>query len=241
MKCLVIIPAYNEAENIRDLLTRIKNLKDPQIDMLVINDKSTDETSEICDDEGVKVINLPCNLGIGGAVQTGYKYAKKNLYDIAIQVDGDGQHNPEYIHELIKPILLNEADMSIGSRYINKQGFQSTRLRRIGIGYFSKLLQIVINNKITDPTSGFRACNSKIIETFSVHYPTDYPEPESIVTVHRKGFKVKEVPVIMNERIGGVSSITSLKSVYYMVKVSFAIIFDVLRGNSSNVKNEVLK
>lgn len=229
MRILAIIPAYNEEDNIPVLLQEILNLKHLDIDIVVINDCSTDNTANVCKEMGVKVINLPCNLGIGGAVQTGYKYAFANKYDIAIQIDGDGQHKPEYINDLLKPLLYENIDMVIGSRYIKRQGFQSTAIRRVGIKYFSKLISALTKQKITDPTSGFRACNLRVIELFSKRYPQDYPEPESIVFLNRNNFKIKEVPVIMKERGGGVSSISPLKSIYYMVKVSLAIMIDVLR------------
>ncbi len=227
MKTLVIIPAYNEEANIKQLLLLLKQISG--VDLLVINDHSKDKTSLICHEEGANIIDLPCNLGIGGAVQTGYKYASIKGYDFAVQVDGDGQHNPQYIKSLIQPLIEKKADLVIGSRYINKEGFQSTFLRRVGINYFSKLLKILSKQEITDPTSGFRACNRNIINLFSSYYPMDYPEPESIVHAKRKGFVVKEIPVVMNERIGGVSSIRSFKSIYYMIKVSFAILFDLMR------------
>jgi glycosyltransferase involved in cell wall biosynthesis len=237
MKILIIIPAYNEEHNISRLLSKLLFLN-KAYDILVINDHSKDNTSIICENEGIRVIDLPCNLGIGGAVQTGYKYAKSYKYDIAIQVDGDGQHNPEFLSVLIAPLLSGEADLVIGSRYIDKVGFQSTALRRVGINYFSKLIQLLIKQKITDPTSGFRACNSKVISLFSEYYPIDYPEPESIVFVKRSGFKILEVPVIMEERLGGVSSIRSFKSIYYMIKVTLAIIIDTLR-KQTRVQEEV--
>lgn len=229
MKILLIIPAYNEEKNLPSLLKDIFSLEDNRINVLVVNDCSTDQTSYICSQIGVSTINLPCNLGIGGAVQTGYKYALINGYDVAIQVDGDGQHKPEYLRMLIEPLLNSEADMVIGSRYLKKKGFQSSFIRRIGISYFSKLLLILTSQKITDPTSGFRACNRKVIEMFAKRYPTDYPEPESIMYLIRNKFKVKEVPVIMQARIEGESSITSLKSIYYMIKVSIAILIDRMR------------
>lgn len=226
---LVIIPAYNEEKNLSSLIKDIHSLEDKRINVLVVNDCSTDGTLNVCNHLGVPTVNLPCNLGIGGAVQTGYKYALKNGYDIAIQVDGDGQHKPEYIKMLIEPLLNSEADMVIGSRYLTKKGFQSSLIRRIGISYFSKLLLLLTSQKITDPTSGFRACNRTVIEVFAKRYPTDYPEPESIMYLIRNKFKVKEVPVIMQARIEGESSITSLKSIYYMIKVSMAILIDRMR------------
>lgn len=227
MKILAIVPAYNEEACIRNLLINLKKLE--TVDVLVINDKSLDKTSEICKEENINVVDLPCNLGIGGAVQTGYIYAHQNNYDIAIQVDGDGQHDPSFIKNILDPLVKGNADLVIGSRYITKIGFQSTYMRRIGIKYFSILIEALTKQKITDPTSGFRAGNKKIIEEFSKNYPTDYPEPESIVSARRKGFIIDEIPVVMKDRQGGSSSIRSFKSVYYMVKVTFAIIIDSVR------------
>lgn len=228
MRTLVIIPAYNEETNISSLIESLNDI-DLLIDIVVINDCSTDNTSSICKKMGVSVIDLPCNLGIGGAVQTGYKYAREQGYDIAIQVDGDGQHKPEYIRALIEPIIKGEADMVIGSRYIDKKGFQSTWLRRVGIHYFSKLIKLLTKQTVTDPTSGFRACNKQLVNLFAQRYPKDYPEPESIVFLRRRNFRLTEVPVVMQERFGGISSINPLKSVYYMIKVSIAILIDILR------------
>ncbi|XJZ28583.1 glycosyltransferase family 2 protein [Bacillota bacterium Lsc_1132] len=227
MKILAIVPAFNEEEGLKKVAVQFKKID--FVDILVINDCSKDHTSEMGRKLGFNVIDLPCNLGIGGAVQTGYKYAWENGYDIAIQVDGDGQHNPSYINDLINPIKDGKADLVIGSRYLKKEGYQSSFMRRIGISYFSFLIKLLEKKIITDPTSGFRACNRRVIEQFSIRYPHDYPEPESIVYLLRNHFHIAEVPVIMNERFGGESSITSFKSVYYMIKVSLAIFIDNLR------------
>lgn len=227
MKILAIVPAFNEEQSIQHLVKLFEKVD--KVDVIIINDCSKDRTSKVCIELGLNVIDLPSNLGIGGAVQTGYKYAEKHGYDIAIQVDGDGQHNPAYIKELIKPIVDGKADLVIGSRYLNKEGFQSTFIRRVGIHYFSFLIKILNNKRITDPTSGFRACNRQVIELFSKRYPHDYPEPESIVYLLRNNYSVEEVPVVMLERTGGESSINAIKSVYYMIKVSLAILIDNLR------------
>lgn len=222
MKVLIIIPAYNEAKNLPGLFEEIRN-KCPDYDVVVVNDCSNDNTAEVCRKYGADVIDLPVNLGIGGAVQAGYKYAFYNNYDVAVQVDGDGQHNPEYINLLIREII-GGINLCIGSRFIERVGFQSTIVRRLGIFFFSKLIRLVTGQAVTDPTSGFRACDRKVIEYFAREYPRDYPEPETIVLASRKNFKITEVPVVMKEREQGRSSITSLKSVYYMIKVSLAII-----------------
>lgn len=164
MKVLAIIPAYNEEDNLGPLLEKLKRF---EIDTVVINDCSTDRTIDVCGKYNVTCINLPNNLGIGGAVQTGYRYAVKHNYDIAIQIDGDGQHNPEYVKNLIEPIINHEADLVIGSRYIDKKGFQSSVIRRIGIKHFSNLIKILLRICITDPTSGFRACNKTVMHFFA--------------------------------------------------------------------------
>ena len=222
-KTLVIIPAYNEEENIEKVVNYITE-KFPQYDCLVINDGSTDRTEELCEINGYAVLNLSINLGIGGAVQAGYLYAKKNHYDIAIQIDGDGQHNIIYAGQMIKLLEEKKADVVIGSRFLRKEGFQSSGTRRIGIYFLSLLIRICTGIKIYDVTSGFRAVNRRFIEIYSREYSSDYPEPEAIVTAVMYGANIKEVPVIMNERQGGKSSIKFWNSVYYMIKVTLAIL-----------------
>ena len=228
MKKLIIIPAYNESENI---LNTVKVIQEdaPDFDYVVINDCSKDNTLQLLVENHINYVNLPVNLGIGGAVQTGYKYALENNYDVAVQVDGDGQHDPKYLKVLVDALEKNDADMVIGSRFINNEGFQSTFMRRVGIVYFTKLIHLLTGKTITDPTSGFRMCNRKVIELFSKDYPRDYPEPESIVALLKRNMNVMEVPVQMKERQGGVSSINASKSVYYMIKVSLAILIENLR------------
>ena len=223
MKKLVIIPAYNEKDSI---VNTVKDIKDNAqgFDYIVVNDCSTDNTYDVCVENGLKVINLPLNLGIGGAVQTGYLYAFQNGYDIAVQFDGDGQHDAAYLNEMADYLVKDECDMVIGSRFIEKEGFQSSGLRRIGIKYFTGLIKILTGKTITDPTSGMRMVNKKLLEKFTDEYPKDYPEPESVVTILSEKYKVTEIPVVMNEREEGVSSISLKNSVYYMIKVSFAIL-----------------
>ena len=228
MKKLIIIPAYNEQESIKKTVEDIiKNA--PEFDYIVINDCSTDRTKEICETEKFNVVHLPVNLGIGGAVHTGYLYAARNGYDIAVQVDGDGQHDPKFLSKMAEFIEAEHADMVIGSRFINKEGFQSSGARRVGIKYFTMLIKLLTGAKITDPTSGLRMVNREIIEFFAEEYPKDYPEPESVVAILRRKKKVLELPVIMRERSGGVSSISMKKSVYYMIKVSLAILIERIR------------
>ncbi len=226
MKVLMIIPAYNEEKNILKTIDSIEKtkIKDVDLDYIVINDGSTDNTREVLINNNAKFIDLVCNLGIGGAVQTGFKYAFYNNYDIAIQFDGDGQHNPEYIKDLIEGIK-NGNDLVVGSRFVKKiDTFKSTTMRRFGINFLSSLIKICTGKTIKDPTSGFRACNKKIIELFAHDYPSDYPEPDTLVVLLKNNFKVLEVPVEMEERKHGKSSITFLKSIYYMIKVSTSII-----------------
>ena len=196
----------------------------PSFDYVIINDCSKDNTLAICKDRGYNVVSLPNNLGIGGGVQTGYRYAKEHGYEIAVQFDGDGQHNASYLEKMAEQMEAENLDMLIGSRYIEKEGFQSTGLRRVGIRYFTWLIKLLTGATITDPTSGMRMVNRKVIELFAEEYPKDYPEPESVVTLLKLKKKVEELAVIMNEREEGVSSISPVKSVYYMVKVSIAAI-----------------
>lgn len=228
MKKLVIIPAYNEEKNITRVVEDIK-LNAPDFDYVIINDCSKDNLKEVCMENGYNIINLPVNLGIGGGMQTGYKYARDNNYDIAIQFDGDGQHDAKYIHKLLEYLESNEVDMVVGSRFLQKEGFQSSRSRRMGIKFLSCLIQLVTKEKILDVTSGFRMVNRKVIDEFCLYYPKDYPEPESIVSVLRNGGKVGEIAVQMKERQEGESSINFTRSIYYMIKVSLAILVDVLK------------
>ncbi len=228
-KILLIIPAYNEEKNILKTYKTILDYNKRQkkkYDVIVINDGSTDSTEEVLKKNKIPHIRLLTNLGIGGAVQTGYKYAYRNQYDIAIQYDGDGQHDVMYVENLMDPILKEEADMVIGSRFINKSSskFQSSFARRGGIKLISWLIKLKTGKKILDTTSGFRAVGKKGIEDFANIYPTEYPEPISTVYVLSKNYKIKEVPVSMNERTEGKSSIHTWKSVYYMFNVLLTIL-----------------
>lgn len=228
IKSIVIIPAYNEEKSI------VKTVQDicehaPEFDYVIINDCSTDQTLSVCRKHHLHVLNLPVNLGIGGAVQTGFLYAHKNGYDYAVQFDGDGQHDAQYLQKMRDYMIEQNADMLIGSRFLEKEGFQSTGMRRFGIRYFSALIKFLTGQKITDPTSGMRMINRDILAMYSESYPKDYPEPESVVAIINSGKKVMEYPVIMRKRTEGTSSISPLKSVYYMIKVSLAIFLEMLR------------
>lgn len=228
MKKLIIIPAFNEESNIEKTVTAIQKTA-TDFDYVIINDCSTDRTREICERNRYNIVNLPINLGIGGAVQTGYRYAYEMGYDVAVQVDGDGQHDPEFLNQMAEYLMSHQLDMVIGSRFIDKKGFQSSRIRRVGIVFFSILIKILTGKLITDPTSGLRMVGRNAMGLFAMDYPRDYPEPESVVAVLRRGMRVEEIPVIMHERVGGVSSISLKKSVYYMVKVTLAILIERFR------------
>lgn len=230
-KILIIIPAYNEEDNILKTYKSIKENKDFDYDIIVINDGSTDNTRKILEDNNIPHISLVQNLGIGGAVQTGYKYAYKNDYDYAVQFDGDGQHDIDYVKNILEPLINEECDMVIGSRFIDKdiKGFKSSKARRMGINIISFFIKLVTHKKIYDTTSGFRAVNKNIIRIFAFDYPTDYPEPVSSVNILKRNYKIKEVPVIMHERMGGTSSIKALKNIDYMVNVIIAILMESIK------------
>lgn len=222
-KVLIIIPAYNEQENIVRTIQDIKTNM-PQADYIVINDCSIDDTKEILQKLHANYINLPVNLGIGGGVQTGYCYALEKGYDIAVQFDGDGQHDASYIKNLIAPIENGEADITIGSRFVMKEGFQSSIMRRLGIQFLSRLIEVLCGVRVKDVTSGMRAINRNMIAVFSKRYAQDYPEPEAILYSGLLHARIIEVPVQMRERQGGTSSISTVRSVYYMLKVSIALL-----------------
>jgi glycosyltransferase involved in cell wall biosynthesis len=229
MTKLIIIPAYNEAGSIGSLIQQLKN--EGQSDILVVNDGSNDNTEEIVRKLGVTCLSLPINLGIGGAVQTGFRYAFEKHYNIALQVDADGQHNPSFIEDLIRPILQDQADVVIGSRFIQKVGFQSSFSRKIGIRILKLLNYLLMGKNITDCTSGFRAYNFKAISFLSENYSVDFPEPEAIISLLKKGFRILEVPVVMKRREAGNSSIYGLNSIYYIFKVFISIIIEYFRGS----------
>src|SRR5574344_2339279 len=227
-KVLLIMPAYNEEKCILNTVNKIKdyNKKNKtQFDIIVINDGSKDSTENILNDNSINHIKLIQNLGIGGAVQTGYKYALINDYDIAVQYDGDGQHDVSYVKDIIKPILDNKANMVIGSRLIYKDTseFKSSKMRRVGINMISWFIKVKTNKKVFDTTSGFRACDKNIINLFANNYPIEYPEPISTVNVLSNKYIIDEVPVRMQAREAGVSSISSWKSAYYMINVLLSI------------------
>ena len=228
-KVLLVIPAYNEEENILKTCQKIKK-ENKELDFIVINDGSKDNTKKILEDNNIPHINLIHNLGIGGAVQTGYKYALENNYDIVVQFDGDGQHDVRYVEKLIKPIVDGKADFTIGSRFIEELSkFKSSRARRFGINIISFFMKLFTGKKIYDTTSGFRAVNREIIEFFAMYYPSEYPEPVSTTELLKQGKIVEEVSVEMNEREGGVSSIRAWKNAYYMINVILSMFIVSIR------------
>ncbi|OGX24819.1 MAG: hypothetical protein A3D10_07100 [Omnitrophica WOR_2 bacterium RIFCSPHIGHO2_02_FULL_48_11] len=228
-KILVIIPAYNEAGNIKKTIDEILALKSA-VDILVVNDGSKDGTAQEAGRTPVAVISLPFNLGVGGAVQTGFQFALQNHYDVAVQVDGDNQHDVSFLPALLSPVLQNGSDIAIGSRFIQPfLGYRSSLIRRVGIHFFAHLISFLTQYSISDPTSGFRAYNRRAIQAFAADYPHDFPEPEAIVTAKRLGLKVVEVPVQMRKRMAGNSSIRYLNTLYYMIKVTFAILLNMIK------------
>lgn len=232
-KILIIIPAFNEESAIHSTITHLLSLTTefPKLEICVINDGSKDNTSSIAKSCGVHVIDLPFNLGIGSAVQTGYKFAFQNDFDIAIQFDADGQHSAEDLKKLIEPIANGECDMALGSRFTVKTDYKGSLSRRIGIYYFTAILKMLTGQTFMDPTSGYRAINKDVIHMFAHSYPKDYPEPEVLIVLKRNKKRIKEISVNMKERQGGRSSITPLKSVYYMIKVSLSILMQkVMKG-----------
>lgn len=229
LRILAIVPAFNEEATIESVTREIYS-KVPGIDVCVVNDGSVDSTRILAEKSGAIVISHPFNMGIGVAVQTGFIYAVRQKYDIAIQVDGDGQHDPAYIPAMISALKQSKADMVSGSRFINKEGYKSSFLRRMGIVCFEILISFLLRQRISDSTSGFRIFNRAVIEFLANSYPEDYPEPEVLVILKKAGFKITEVPVVMRKRQGGKSSIKGFKSFHYMVKVILAILMQSMKG-----------
>ena len=233
MRIAVIIPAYNEERSITAVVNAVNSIQKPAgmiIDAIVVNDSSTDSTAEIISKLNCIALNLPVNLGIGGAVQTGLKFGFENGYDLAVQVDGDGQHPADEIPKLAKELSERGLDVIIGSRFLEKKGFQSSAIRRTGISYFGWLNKLLTGINISDSTSGFRMLNRKAIEIVSEYYPDEYPEPEAIIIFAKNKLKVGETAVVMKERQGGVSSIGFFSSIYYMWKVTLGIMFTFIRN-----------
>ena len=227
-KTLVIIPALNEEASIAHVIGLIHEHA-PWADVAVINDGSIDRTAAIAQDNGAIVLSEPYNVGIGAAVQTGFIYAERNGYQVTVQNDGDGQHDPSEIPRLVGDLMASGADLVVGSRYIEDRGYITPRSRRTGILILAHVISFVTRQRVTDPTSGFRASSRRTIALCAHLYPHDYPEPEALVMLYRAGLKLREIPVTMNPRYGGTSSITPIKSGLYMIKVLLAIVIDVMR------------
>jgi len=225
---LIIIPAYNEEDTVADVISQII-AEQPAIDILVVNDGSSDRTSRVVKEAGVRLIEHTFNMGVGAAVQTGFKYAVRHGYSVAVQVDGDGQHLASELHKIIEPVLSGKADVVVGSRFMGHGDYKASVVRGVGIGFFASVVSMIIGRPITDPSSGFRATGRQAMWFLSDIYPEDYPEVEALVLLHKKGFTIDEVPVTMAPRKGGKSSITTSRGIYYMVKVFLAILVDLLK------------
>lgn len=232
-RAVILIPAYNEEASIGSVLSSLRE-HCPGCDIVVINDGSRDRTAELVREAGATLIDLPLNLGIGGAMQTGFKYALRNGYPVAVQCDGDGQHPAEELLKLVERVEAGAADVVIGSRYVADTGYTPPLARRVGKSLLSRWINALIGGGVTDTTSGFRAMNRRALSVFCEAYPEDYPEPEALVLLHRRGLKVAEVPVRMRERQGGVSSIRAHSALYYMVKVGLAIAIDRIKAKEES-------
>lgn len=238
---LAIVPAHNEAGAIADTVTAIAQWA-PDFDVLVVDDGSTDATAELARAAGAAVLRLPFNLGIGGAMQSGYVYASENGYEVAVQVDGDGQHDPRHILDLLARLQGDPGlNMVTGSRFLDPggEGYRSSAARRVGIRIFARLLSAITGQRVTDPTSGFRMVDRRGLELFANDYPRDYPEVEAIVLMHTHRLRSCEIPVVMAPRLTGVSAISSTQSVYYMVKVLLAVFVALFRTRPVREAQEI--
>jgi glycosyltransferase involved in cell wall biosynthesis len=228
-KRLAIVPAFHEEASVGAVVDEIRGA-DPGFDVLVVDDGSRDRTAAVARAHGAHVVRLPFNLGIGGAVQTGYRYAREYGYELAVQVDGDGQHDPAELAALIAPVVAGEADLTVGSRFAGTGAYRAPFARRVGIQLFARTISRITGQHLTDTTSGFRAANRRAIELFAADYPHDYPEVETTVIAVKERLRLVEVPVTMRERASGRSSITAGRSVYYMAKVMLALFVGLFRA-----------
>jgi glycosyltransferase involved in cell wall biosynthesis len=228
MRKAAVVPAYNEAGSIGAVVAEIR-AADPELEVVVVDDGSTDATAELAGSAGATVLRLPYNLGIGAAVQTGLQYASENEFDLAVQIDGDGQHDARELEQLLAPVVSGEADIAVGTRFAGARFYRPSVARRLGIALFAGLVSLIVRQRVTDTTSGFRAMNQRGIRLFASDYPHDYPEVEATVLVFRHRLRMVEVPVAMRQRETGRSSITVFRSLYYMGKVSLALFVGLLR------------
>jgi glycosyltransferase involved in cell wall biosynthesis len=228
-RVLVVMPAHNEEESLASTLARVRAAL-PAADIVVINDYSTDRTSEVALENGAHVVELPCNLGYGGAVQTGFKFAMQRGYDVVLQIDADGQHDPACAQALLAPILNGETDVAIGSRFLGQARYRIPGIRRIGMGVFGSIVSFVTRQRYTDPTSGYQALDRRVVEFFARdNYPSDFPDADTIILLALAGFRVREVPVTMEARVAGTSMHSNLKAFYYVPKMLLAILMVLLR------------
>ena len=230
LKRIAIVPAFNEEESVPRVIDEIRAF-DPELEIVVVDDGSVDRTAAAAAERGAHVVRLPFNLGIGGAVQTGFRYAFENGFNLAVRVDGDGQHDPSQLGALLGPLLDDEADLVVGSRFFGGGGYRSSRSRRLGISILAGTVSMLTRHRVTDPTSGFQALNRLAIALFAADYPHDYPEVEAALMVHKHRLRMTEVPVQMRERAAGRSSIGAIASGYYMVKVLLALFVGLFRKN----------
>jgi hypothetical protein len=227
MRALVLIPAFNEGASVRKLVLRLRRAL-PGFDVLVIDDGSTDDTVRQVP-AGTAVVTLPFNLGIGGAMQAGYRYAALHGYDIAVQVDGDGQHRPREVLKLVNELVTTGSDLTVGTRFLGGSRYRQTMARSAGAWFLRQVVRTLTGLPVTDVTSGFRAVSRRAIRAFAHWYPEDYPEPEVILLLHRAGYKIGELPVQMRQRRTGRSSIDVLEGLFYVTKVTVCLVLDLVR------------
>jgi len=236
LKRCAIVPALNEEASIAEVVEGIRAF-DPGFEIVVVADGSVDRTPEVAAAAGATVLRLPFNLGIGGAVQTGFRYAFENGFELAVRLDGDGQHDPQELSAILAPVLADEVDVCVGSRFAGEASFRPTRSRRLGIRILAAAVSLLVRRRVTDPTSGFQALNRTGIRLFAADYPHDYPEVEAAVMAHKHRLRLAEAPVRMRERTAGRSSIRGFRTVYYMAKVMLAIVIGSLRRKATPLED----
>ena len=238
LRRVAIVPARNEEACVGSVVAEIRAF-DPDMEILVVDDGSGDRTAAVARAAGARVVRLPFNLGIGGAVQTGFRYALEHGFQLAVRLDGDGQHDPQELTVLLEPVLAGRADIAVGSRFSGAEAYRSTFVRRLGIRMLARFVSALVRQRVTDTTSGFQAVNRRGIALFAADYPHDYPEVEAIVMVHKHRLRLEEVPVRMRERAGGRSSIRAGHSIYYMCKVSLALFVGLFRRDATPLEEDL--